>query len=258
MVTRTCPYTVLACGRSDIGLVRENNEDVWHANHEDYFFIVADGMGGHSAGEIAANETANALSFLMKTHFRNKKGKTSLKEIGETIKKMIQEVNAMVYRMGQTERGYKGMGTTLCCVYFHSDGMIHAHVGDSRIYLLKNKKLTQLTEDHSLVAELVELGELNRRQAQECTYRNIITKAIGTEPFVTPTIAECAIEVGDQVLMCSDGLSDMVSLQEIEKILIDSPTEAVAVDRLIARANYHGGHDNVTVLLMKVTPDDLS
>ena len=169
---------------------------------------------------------------------------------------MIRQTNATVHSEAQSDRDCKGMGTTLCCTYFHEEGLIYAHVGDSRIYLLRNQSLRQLTQDHSLVTELIELGELNARQAKGCDYKNIITRAVGTEPVVEPTVEACELLLGDQILMCSDGLSDLVTNKEIEKILIQSTTIEAAVNALIDKAKDRGGHDNITVVLTRVSIDD--
>lgn len=144
------------------------------------------------------------------------------------------------------------MGTTLCCLFFHEEGLIFAHVGDSRIYRLRDEQLEQLTKDHSLLRDLVDQGQLNDSQATEFLYKNIITKAIGTEPKVDPTVTSSNIQIGDIYLMCTDGLSDLLTAKEIAEILKESISKEAAAETLIKRANAEGGRDNITVVIVKI------
>lgn len=240
--------------RSDVGLVRENNEDAWFADEYNNFYVLCDGMGGHTAGEVASQEAVAFLSALSSEVL--KKSKTHPIKNPQVIRELIQEVNAEVYRLAQKDRDLRGMGTTLCCVYVHEAKMVIGHVGDSRVYLLRDKKLLQLTEDHSLVAELLELGELNSRQARDYAHRNIITRAIGADAVVEASIYAHDLQRGDQILMCSDGLSDMLDCDEIEKILNTDLSLVSSIDRLIDTANRRGGHDNITVILLKFQDDN--
>lgn len=246
-------YRVEACARSDIGLVRDNNEDVWAILPEHKAYLLADGMGGHAAGEIAAQKAIDVLTALIKKNFSTKK-KVGLKDTLKRLDFLIRQTNAAVHEKAQSDKEFKGMGTTLCCAYFHDEGLVYAHVGDSRIYRLHDDRLTQLTQDHSLVTELIELGELNARQAKGCDYKNVITRAIGTGFSVNPTVANCDLALGDQILMCSDGLSDMLTLIEIETILLNSLTLDKAVSTLIEKAKDRGGNDNITIILTQVLP----
>lgn len=250
MVTKTVPYTVRAIGCSDIGLVRNDNEDAWIVVPEKNVFVLADGMGGHSAGEVAAQTTVEKYADLVKKQLNSQS--FELSTASDILSQLISEVNHTVYQMAQADRELRGMGTTFCCTYFLREGMVHAHVGDSRIYLYRNKNLQQLTEDHSLVQELLDLGEINQRQARESHQRNIITKAIGTEPTIEPTLNICEVEVGDLILMCSDGLTDLLSSDEIQKVLNLTATLEQKVDLFIESANRRGGQDNITVVLLEV------
>lgn len=252
MFTRLKTFTIEAHGRSDVGLVRENNEDALFLAPEHNVFVLADGMGGHSAGEVAAKEAVDAFHGLVKNYLSYDSSGKSLDECKEILNHCIVEVNREVFRVAQRDQDLRGMGTTLCCVYFHSEGVVLGHVGDSRIYRVRNGILEQMTQDHSLVAELLELGELNQRQAREFTQRHIITKAIGTEPNVTPDVAISDIREGDFLMLCSDGLTDIVSPRVIEAIINQSSSVQGAVDQLIDAANSGGGNDNTTVMLLKV------
>ncbi len=252
MTAKTRQYTFKSSGLTDTGQVRENNEDAWKVIPEQNIFVLADGMGGHSAGEIAAQETVDKYAQLV---MENQKTLTSI-NAKDFLKDTIKEINHSVFRLAKADRELRGMGTTICCGLFVDDQLFYAHVGDSRIYRFRNHKIKQLTDDHSLVQELIELGELNKRQALEFNQRNIITKAVGTEPHVVPSISSCDIKSGDIILMCSDGLSDLLSNKEIEKILNLSTDIEHKTELFVQSANRRGGLDNITVILLEVTADE--
>jgi PPM family protein phosphatase len=248
MSIKTISYTINAAGQSDVGLIRENNEDAWMLIPEHNVYVLADGMGGHSAGEVAAQEAVELYSKFL----QDRSHLITLGNAKEVIKEVIQEVNRSVFRLSRADRELRGMGTTLCSVVFLDHTVIYAHVGDSRVYRWRDQKIQQLTEDHSLVQELLDLGELNNRQAREFQKRNIITKAIGTEPKVIPTLDSCDLVEGDYFLMCSDGLSDLLTDREIEKVLNLAASTEQKVALLVQSANRRGGLDNITVILMEV------
>jgi serine/threonine protein phosphatase PrpC len=244
-------YKISIYAQSDPGLVRQNNEDAWVAIPESRLFILADGMGGHRAGEIAAKEAIESLSNTMTKLFQSKPN-LSLQEARQALQQAIEQANHLVYRLSRREEHLKGMGTTLCCVYFHEEGVICAHVGDSRIYRLRKGKLDLLTVDHSLVRELIDLGQLNEAQAPNFLYKNILTRAIGTEPTVEPSLHVEKCVQGDIYLICSDGLSDMLTHSQIAMILNRTSTIEDAGKSLISAAKQRGGHDNITVVMMQV------
>lgn len=246
------PYQISAFGLSDIGLMRTNNEDVWTELPEFNFFALADGMGGHLAGEIAADEAVSALCKLVKKSFGEGKQKVDFDRAYQQIFSGIEEVNRLVHKKGRTDEELRGMGTTLCCMYFHEEGLIYGHVGDSRIYRLRNERLKQMTKDHSLLEEMLDTGEWDPDGESEFKYKNVITRAIGTEPNVEPTVDIDEITDGDLYLMCSDGVSDLLSFEEIEKILNHSHNLQSSAQGLIRSALERGGNDNATVVLMKV------
>jgi protein phosphatase len=245
------PYKVLSVGLSDMGLVRQNNEDVWAEQPSIGLFVLADGMGGHQAGEVAARETATSLCRVLKKKITPQK-KYSFTDLQDLLKRAIIHVNGLVYKMGRSQYELRGMGTTLCCLLFHADGLVFAHVGDSRIYRMREGKFEQLTKDHSLLRDLVEQGQLNDNQATDFLYKNIITKAIGTEPKVEPSVKCTSIHKDDLYLMCSDGLSDLLSAKEISDIINQAPSQKQAVQMLIDGANEKGGRDNITVVITKI------
>jgi protein phosphatase len=224
-------------GISDIGLSRPNNEDVWAALPELGFFALADGMGGHQAGEIAAKE---ALERLFQS-FRP--GNDPIAALYHAI----VEANRTVFEKGRGAKHLHGMGTTLCCLYWGPKAVIYAHVGDSRIYRFRKGGLQQLTQDHSLYSRL---QSLSKSSNDAYPYKNVITRAIGTAKKVMPEISLTLFEPGDLFLLCSDGLSDALTLQDIEKVIQHSDTLENSASRLIEKAKIKGSSDNITVLLV--------
>ena len=253
MILRLMPFTIVAYGLSDTGLIRQNNEDFWTSLPGHRLYVLADGMGGHQAGEVAAREASQFFLSRFEKFFENEVVKhLSRKEIAFEIGKMIKETNNFIFELGQTHELLRGMGTTFCCLFFHEDSVIFAHVGDSRIYRLRHGKIKQLTHDHSLLTELIDLGRVTEEDAKEFLYKNIITRAIGTEPYVEPSVESELIRAQDQFLLCSDGLSDLLTSDEIENILNQQLTVEEKVRALIAEAKQKGGYDNVTVVLTEV------
>lgn len=251
MVVPIMPYKLSAFGLSDIGLVRQNNEDYWSELPKLNFFILADGMGGHRAGEVAAKEAVEAVCKVIENAFSIEPN-LNLEEAYGVVQYAIEQSNEAVYRRGRQDRDLRGMGTTLCTLLFHPKGLIYAHVGDSRIYRMRNFKLEQITSDHSLLRELVDLGQLNDKQVTDFLYKNIITKAVGTEPFVEPTVQFAEVFPEDVYLICSDGLSDMLSEHDIEVIINRGGSVEEVGKELVRSANERGGYDNITVVLIKV------
>jgi serine/threonine protein phosphatase PrpC len=237
---------LVSFGFSDIGTSRSNNEDVWIALPEIGFFALADGMGGSQAGEIAAKEAVHLLSdFVLKIKSHN------CMELIIELRHAIEKVNQSIYQMGQESESMTGMGTTLCCLIWTLDAVVYAHVGDSRIYRLRNKKLELLTQDHSLLAKWLATGKL----AEECEtpypYKNVITRAVGTSSKAKPEIAVTVPEPQDLYFLCTDGLSDVLSLQEMEKIINHSKDLESSCKSLIERAKIKGSCDNITLLMIQ-------
>lgn len=239
-------------GLSDIGLARRNNEDVWNVLPEMNFFAIADGMGGHKAGEVAASEAIEHLC----TSVKNLQITNTL-QLALDLRSAIEEANRWVYRLGQGSSMLSGMGTTLCCLIWTEEAIVYAHVGDSRIYRLRGEKLELLTQDHSLLAKWLATGKL----AEECEtpfpYKNVITRAVGTSSKVEPEVAVTTPEPGDLYLLCTDGLSDVLLNEEIEAMLNRSPTLESAAHQLIRRAKIKGSSDNMTLLLIRSHAKDI-
>ena len=236
-------------GVSDIGIARANNEDVWLSLPECGFFAVADGMGGHQAGEIAATETLHSLSqFVRQVHTEDPT------ELIIEMRYAIETVNRRIHQLGKTSMQLSGMGTTLCCLMWTKEVILYAHVGDSRIYRLRQGKLELLTQDHSFFTKWLQYGKL----AEECEtpypYRNVITRAIGGPGKANPEIAIASPNPEDLYLLCSDGLSDALPLQDMESILIQSQDLPTTAEKLIETAKFKGGFDNMTLLLVRAKP----
>jgi protein phosphatase len=243
------PPKLSYCGLSDIGLTRPNNEDVWIALEELGFFALADGMGGHQAGEVAAKEAVENLSASVKILAENPPSNCS--DLVIALRLAIEKANRWVYEMGRDNRSLKGMGTTLCCIYWTKESVIYAHVGDSRIYRYRKGKLEQLTNDHSLFSRWLSLDKSVKQSETAYPYKNVITRAIGTSHRANPEIAVANHEPGDLFFLCSDGLSDVLSKEGIEKILEQTLSMETMASHLIEQAKIKGSHDNITVLIIK-------
>lgn len=248
----TRPYTVISYGISDQGLVRQNNEDVWKCLPSHHFFVLADGMGGHNAGEIAAKEAVENLSLSVKRIFSSSQKENSEAEhIVSHLHYAIQDANCWVKQLAEENTSYAGMGTTLCCFLLHNNWLIYAHVGDSRIYRFKNT-LEQLSEDHSLKNHLLKKGKLTAENMERYPYKNRITRAIGTQPLVTPDIDYIEVEEEDIFFLCSDGLTDHLCDEEITSILNQCSCVEQASNRLVDAAKAKGGKDNITIVMIKI------
>lgn len=232
---------------TDVGQKRSNNQDYVnrYTNRAGIDLIVlADGMGGHRAGHIASEMTATDPGASWVDTQLN-----TLNDVREWMVAVLEEENKKIYQLGQTDE-YKGMGTTLEAVVIIDQQMIYAHIGDSRIGLLRNGEYQQLTSDHSLVGALVRAGQLSEEEARLHPQKNIITQSIGQHQPVEADIAIKTLEPGDYVLINSDGLTNMVSKEDIRDILSSEvPLENMA-ESLVRFANNAGGTDNITVALL--------
>ncbi len=223
------------------GRVREINEDSYFAG--DGVFIVADGMGGHRAGEVASGL---AIEVFLRG-FRENLGRY---EIGESIAISMREANAAVYAKSREEAGMAGMGTTMTVAVLRSGKVYIGHVGDSRAYIYRKGRLFRLTEDHSLVAELTRLGKLSQEQALSHPQRNVITRALGIAGEVEVDISAYRIEEGDILLLCTDGLTEHLRDEEIAEIIAGGDDLKSISEELLEKANGRGGSDNISVILV--------
>ncbi len=256
MVLRFAPYQIASYGLSDTGLVRKNNEDVWGSLPQHHLFVVADGMGGHQAGEVASRETSLfILTYLRQAFEKEKIELLSIGEVKDLVQRSIGEVNHFVHELSLTHELLRGMGTTLVCLYFHEDRCVIGHVGDSRAYRLRNGVLEQMTHDHSIIREQKELSSWRKDGPN---VKKMITKAIGTEATIDPTVVESDVQANDLYLLCSDGLTDLVEATEILQVLSARLTVEEKVRSLISSAKRKGGHDNITCVCIEVHEKDLS
>ena len=227
-------------GRSDVGRQRSANEDSLVIAPP--FFAVADGMGGAKAGEVAS---ATAIEV-----FGSERDSSEAAEA--QLARIVREANRRIHALAVSEESYRGMGTTLTAAKIAGDGVSLAHVGDSRAYLLRDGELEQLTRDHSLVAELERSGQITAEAAEHHPQRSIITRALGPEPDVEVDTYTITGRDGDLFLICSDGLTSMISDDEVGSILRSAPTLEDAAEALVRAANQSGGRDNITVVLFRL------
>jgi len=235
----------LSChGFSDVGLVRTNNEDSWIASPDERVFLLADGLGGHQAGEVASREAIDSFLQVFRTFFSTDEMNSEL-DIIRALRACFVRTNKHLFTMACEHELLHGMGTTFCALSFHDDKVAISHVGDSRIYLLRNSQFEQLTRDHCWT----------RRYGispSEMRCKGVLTRALGTNLEVEPTIRLLRVCVGDRFLLCSDGLSDMLSSKEIEEAMRKPMTIGQRVRMLVSRAKKNGGADNITVILVEV------
>jgi protein phosphatase len=236
--------------RTHVGLVRENNEDALLVR-EPYLFAVADGMGGYAAGEIASRATIKA--FEAATHsLRHERGEHNIRSV---LAEAFGKANAHVFKMAVSNDRFNGMGTTLTALYLVGDGNAYCcHIGDSRLYLYRDGRLVQLTRDHTYVADLLEQGKISADEALVHPQRHMLLQALGVEESVHADILHFAVRPEDRLLLCSDGLSDMLMDAEIGALL----EREDAADALLERSLNNGGRDNVSLILLKLTKDDFA
>ncbi|WP_194846908.1 Stp1/IreP family PP2C-type Ser/Thr phosphatase [Candidatus Neptunochlamydia vexilliferae] len=245
-----CAFSLTSYGISDVGLVRKNNEDIFLNMKEHAFFALADGMGGHNAGEIAAKEAVRFVSASIEELFISREKEWDIFDLSSFSKLCIENANSWVHHLGTKKRDYQGMGTTLCTLLFHERSLIYGHVGDSRVYRLRGGTLEQLTLDHSLSNEMLAQGQVSKEELEKLP-KNVLTRAIGTQNDVEAEIHIAPVMTNDIYLVCSDGLTDQVSDKEIAEILKNAKDIKSATTQLVERAKQEGGHDNVTVVTIK-------
>lgn len=225
---------------SDIGQVREGNEDAYLVVAP--LYAVADGMGGHRGGEVASSLALETVQQL----FERREG---------TLSDQVAQANRAVYDRSQSDRSVSGMGTTLTAALIDGDELHLVHVGDSRAYLLHDGRLTQLTEDHTLVHRMVEEGEITLEEAETHPHRSILTRALGVDESVQVDEGDLRVETGDRLLLCTDGLTGMVPEEQIREIMLEAEDPQEVVDRLVKVANRAGGIDNITAVIVDFAED---
>ena len=237
---------------TDLGRIRENNEDKFEFFEPEELellavkgclYAVADGMGGHASGQIASELAMKTIS---KTYYADPN-----EDVAESLRASIRSANSYIYDAAQLVTERNGMGTTCTCLVVRDDDMYIGHVGDSRIYLIRDAELTQLSEDHSWVAEQVKRGALTEEEAQYSPFRNVITRSLGAAPDVEVDIYHEQARKGDVLVLCSDGLTGYASNADILE-LASNWSPSMAAMKLIDRANELGGGDNITVVVVAI------
>lgn len=239
--------------QSDVGRRRNTNQDyasVFTNQEGIKLAILADGMGGHRAGDIASQ-----MAVLNLGNAWEEQDLMDDEKIAQWFIQAIQEENALIYQRGQEQPEYNGMGTTIVAAALSEERFTIAHVGDSRAYLIRDGKIIQLTEDHSLVNELVKSGEISEEMAVNHPRKNILTRSVGMPGTVEVDVSTYIWQLKDRLLLCSDGLTNMLSEEMIETIVNQEGTLSDKVTELINQANEAGGADNITVLLIEFKED---
>lgn len=237
--SRSSSFKATFGSRTDIGCVREHNEDSLIVSPP--LFVVADGMGGHAGGEVASEIAVSVIAARAPQHVDSQ-------ALGEAVR----AANTEIIRASQDGRGREGMGTTATAALLEGERLVIAQVGDSRAYLLHQGRLQQITRDHSLVADMIDAGQLTEEEARVHPQRSVITRALGSDPTTQPDLYEINVEAGDRLLLCSDGLSGMVSDQDIEEVMHSTRDPQRCANTLVDEAIAAGGHDNVTAIVVDI------
>ncbi|WP_336154677.1 protein-serine/threonine phosphatase PrpC [Bacillus sp. 204(2023)] len=243
---------MLTALKTDTGKIRQHNEDdagIFKGKDEFVLAVVADGMGGHLAGDVASKMAVKAMG---EKWNEAETIPTAPSECEKWLIEQILSVNSKIYDHAQAHEECQGMGTTIVCALFTGKTVSVAHIGDSRCYLLQDDDFVQVTEDHSLVNELVRTGEISREDAEHHPRKNVLTKALGTDQSVSIDTRSFDIEPGDKLLLCSDGLTNKVEGTELKDILQSDSAPQEKVNLLVDKANQNGGEDNITAVLLEL------
>lgn len=244
-------------GKSDVGCVRSNNEDNFGYDSRHGIFVVCDGMGGQAAGEVASKMGVDALLNFFRDHAQKKappiKAFDGVSERANALGSAIMLANAAVYQASHGgDKEHAGMGSTVAAAFIEGNFLAIGHVGDSRVYLIRNGKVQYMTNDHSLVMEQVRRGLMTQQEAERSEVQNIILRALGSEETVEPELEDMVLSPGDTIMLASDGLTKHVRDENMLRILNSKPDLDQACEALIAAAKEHGGDDNITCVLIRV------
>lgn len=244
------PVKVTSYAATDVGRRRKHNEDAYLCDDALGLWVVADGMGGQAAGEVASQQTVETVHEMV---IRALRAKSSSPDINHSrvLESAIQAATYMVFGMAELDREKAGMGTTISAMLVSPRGTVLAQVGDSRIYRIRGGRAEQLTEDHTLVNWQIRQGLITQEEARQSRQRNVITRAVGNREYVQVDLIETDVLLGDQFLLCSDGLHGYLEPDELPE-RVGAGGEA-AVHALVALANERGGKDNITAVLVEVT-----
>ena len=255
-------WGVRASALSDVGRARKVNEDFFSVDVDDRLFLVADGMGGHGHGEIASRLAVQKLRDRLvgggdrSGRWWRPGARAGVEQEAERLREAIVEANREVLSAVDRDGTLSGMGTTLVAMRVLEKVALVAHVGDSRVYRLRDRRLTRLTDDHTWVNEQVSAGNISEHQAESHPFKSVVTRALGGDAVVDAEIRSLDVEPGDLYLLCSDGLTSMVPDEEIERHLAAGGSLSEVCRRLVEDANARGGRDNVTVVLLRIDAAD--
>ena len=241
------------CAKTDTGRSRDNNEDSVVFDEATRLAVLADGMGGYNAGEIASGMATAFIKSELNRWLSEAGEGAKLREVRRAMEICVDNANLSIYNAANSNASYSGMGTTLVMGVFREDKLLVGHIGDSRCYRLRDGELQQITKDHSLLQEQLDAGLVTQEQAATSSIRNLVTRAMGVEESVVLEVNEYSVQLGDIYVMCSDGLSDMVDDATIGKILCVQAELSEKAGFLIDAANEHGGRDNISVVMVEVT-----
>lgn len=252
----TAPIKITSAARSHQGLLRESNEDFYLVMNDLNLFILADGLGGKNGGDIASKEVIYSLERQAKQElsFLNKDAERT--QILESLKRMIKEANRSIIALSSKNPQLEGMGSTLTLAYFHERLCYFANIGDSRLYRLRENNLVQLTQDDTLLSELLHFGFIGKEEAQTFPLKHVISKSIGSAANIDPScMGVDKIKLDDTYLLCSDGLWNLVNEQTIKQTLNSSSSLEEISQNLVDQALIAGGADNITVIVIKIIAD---
>nr|WP_315848707.1 Stp1/IreP family PP2C-type Ser/Thr phosphatase [uncultured Rhodoferax sp.] len=238
---------------TDPGRARDNNEDSVAFEENAKVAVLADGMGGYNAGEIASGMATAFIKSELSRWLLEAGATAQAKEVRRAMEICVDNANMAIFNSANSNAAYAGMGTTLVVGVFQDDRLLLGHIGDSRCYRLRDGTLTQITKDHSLLQEQIDAGLISVEQAATSSIKNLVTRALGVEDAVALDVNEHVVEPGDLYLMCSDGLSDMVADELIARIVCEDAGLDQKADLLISAANDNGGRDNISVLMVSVS-----
>ena len=239
-----------ACGKTDQGLVRTNNEDSFYLDEKLGLLVVADGMGGHASGEKASSLAVSVIRDYFQGQQKIIGGQDpSFSEATNRLGCAIRLANQAVYEVAQSSPQFKGMGTTIVAVLLTGRKLSIAHIGDSRAYLIRAGSMDQLTDDHSMVQEQVKRNLITQEEADVSEMKNILTKALGIQPEMEADLDELTVLDGDILLLCTDGFSNMVTDNDALDIISSAGNASAACESMIDAANKNGGKDNITVVI---------
>ncbi|MGN1326854.1 MAG: Stp1/IreP family PP2C-type Ser/Thr phosphatase [Clostridia bacterium] len=235
--------------KTDIGKERKSNEDFYYISKPEdkiKLFILADGMGGYNAGEVASRMATETVRDYIQKHFEE--NKSTKEEIEQLLRDGIEYANTVVYKKAQSKKDLNGMGTTLDVCLIYNSKIYIGHLGDSRVYRIRKNFMRKLTKDHSYVQTLIEDGKITKEEALTHPKRNMLTKALGCTPIAEPDIYTKTFIKDDIILMSSDGLTNMVKENDIYNIIRENKENAA--ENLVKQANDNGGYDNITVVII--------